>query len=493
MHIRPYFRLLFAERLFYICTNKNYIARRATQQGHILMHGTRTHSIPSNASRLRGRLLASIAVIGMLTASPAMAESADDRGYISPLPALQLGFKPLYPTRHSHQVAREEAELRAEAERQALLAKQRAKEEARQRELRLIESPPPPPFETGSSSYAGSTPPVTPQATTTGETQIITADSIQIPEPLAPAPANHIAPMPTGIVGHGEAVTQSGTTDIIEPGVHQESAPGLAAAHTLRLGKDTKKVLASVPKRMDTPHLHPHKPIKLERVSEDVLEVVSPDEHYKDYEKAGIRISMRRGVFDASRQLGKAYDALVAGDDLTAVSIYRDVVAQEPRNQEALFGLATTYHRAGSYDLAKPVYEQLLKVNPGHREGLNNFLSLVADYAPEDALDELEHIAARNPHFSPVHAQIGMLYSKLGHQDKARNKLLYAIRLAPHNLVYKYNLAVILDRRGDIGDAVALYRNIVKAHASGAEAPANINAIQNRLNFLVNRYNKFAG
>ena len=437
------------------------------------MNGTRITAYVKTTGQLRSQLLAGIAAISLLAAAPAYAESADDRGYISPLPELQLDFTPLYPTRHSADVAREEAQKRADAERRAILAKQQA-EEAKRKAALALEEGGAAPFETGSSSYAGSkthTPPPAP--------------------PKTPSEPSRIAPLPTGIVGLG-AVAQT-QKDIIDPAVHVETAPSVAGAHTHRLGKDTKQVLASVPKNMDTPHLHPHRPIKLERVSEDVLDVVAPEEQYKDYEKAGISISMRRGVFDASRMLSKAYNALVAGDDLSAITIYRDIVSQEPRNQEALFGLATTYHRAGSHDLAKPVYEQLLRVNPTHREGLNNFLSLVAEFSPENALEELQKIAARNPHFSPVHAQIGMLYSKLGKQDHAREKLLYAIRLAPHNLVYKYNLAVILDRQGEVGDAVALYRDIVKAHGRGASMPADIDAIQARLNFLVKRYNRVTG
>ena len=418
------------------------------------MDGTRITSTKMK-SCLSWHLLTGIAIIALGASS---AHAQQDQGYISPLPELELEFEPLYPQRHSAAVAREEAAMRADAERQRLLAKQR-EEEAKRRDMMAEEKgTSDAPFEEGASSYAD---------------------------------GKRMAPLPTGVVGHG--ATAHTTKDMIDPSVHVETAPPIAEAHTLRLGKDTKNMLAGLPSEMDMPTPVARRPINLERVSEDVLEVVAPEDQYKDFEKAGISISMHKGVYDSSRQLARAYDALVAGDDLTAVNMYRDIVSNEPTNQEALFGLATTYHRAGSYDLAKPVYEQLLRVNPTHREGLNNFLSLVSEYAPDDALEELEKLAARNPHFSPIHAQVGMLYSRLGQQERAREKLLYAIRLAPHNLVYQYNLAVILDTEGEVADAVAIYKKLVQAHGRGAPMPADIEGIQRRLNFLVKRYNRAEG
>jgi Tfp pilus assembly protein PilF len=413
-----------------------------------LMDGTRI----STTIRVGRLLLASVAAASMHMTYAWDAAANDRTGHISALPALELSFEPLYPQRRSAEVAAEESAAHST-------------------------------HNAGSHAHTPAPPRMSMPAN--ASTQRAAAPATMIPPSPAMPEGTGLKPIVTGSIDMGTPTPDSKQKDIIEHKVHA-AAPIPAQQEHLRLGRDVKEVLATLPSHIDTPRASSNAtPVKLERVSPDILAVVAPEEQYKDYEKAGISISMRTGVFDASRQLAKAYDALVAGDDLTAIAIYRDIVAQAPKNEEALFGLAAIYHRAGSNDLAKPIYERLLEVSPHHREGLNNYLSLIAEYAPDDALVELEAIGARNPHFSPVHAQTGMLYHRLGVAEKAREKLLYAIQLAPHNLVYQYNLAIMLDQQGAIADAIVLYRKLVQAHARGASIPVDIATIQNRLGFLV--------
>jgi tetratricopeptide (TPR) repeat protein len=138
----------------------------------------------------------------------------------------------------------------------------------------------------------------------------------------------------------------------------------------------------------------------------------------------------------------------------------------------------------GDLDRARPYYAHLLKVNPNHREGLNNFLALVSAEAPQEALAELERLEQRNPDFSPIPAQQAALLSKNGYADQAREKMLRAIDLAPDNLTYKYNLAVMLDKQGNYTDASALYRLLIDASLKGQKIPAPLETIQKRLNFI---------
>ncbi len=200
----------------------------------------------------------------------------------------------------------------------------------------------------------------------------------------------------------------------------------------------------------------------------------------------GVAIEVRRPKIDVNVALKDAYEALIGGQPQIAMQIYKDILKQAPRNQDALFGVATTYHRMGEPKLAKPFYAKLLKLNPKHRDGLTNFLSLVAQEAPEIATSKLEYLALQNPDFSAIPALLGVLYDKMGREEKAIDSLIRAVRMEPDNVAYKYNLAILYDKYGMVKDATTLYNQLLEAGRSGIALPASMRDIQERVIFINN-------
>jgi len=314
--------------------------------------------------------------------------------------------------------------------------------------------------------------PIPPAPPTMAKKDVVEPGVFVEPEPTPQPATPHVAGVPSSIAVPDSPMV-AGTPTVFG------QAPGMNS-----LGSDTRSILARLPNNLGAPPAQAKGNINIKRISPDIAAVVGVDKQDENYSAAGISINVRGGNYDANHDLSRAYNALVADDAGTAVRIYTDILSADPKNQDALFGLAATYHRAGAVEQARPLYVRLLTLNPEHREGLNNFLALVSDQAPEDALVELEKLAARNPSFSPIHAQVALLYQRLGAFDRAREKMLYAIELAPENLVYQYNLAVMLDQEGQRDDAIALYQKLIRANGNGATLPAPVEQIQKRLNFL---------
>ena len=250
------------------------------------------------------------------------------------------------------------------------------------------------------------------------------------------------------------------------------------------LSPEEKAILRRIPDTLEKPPAGPTRNASIRRVSPEVSALLPKLEKESRYESAGIKISIRRDRLDTPYELTRAYEALMAGDSELAVEIYQTILATEPRNQDALFGLAATYQRAGESDKARLLYVELLKINPQHREGLNNFLLIVSQENPQEALYEMQKLAERNPDFSPLIAQIALLYEKIGEHALARKEMLRAIQLSPENLVYKYNLAVMFDRQNQSADAVALYQLLIDAALRGEAIPVPIAQIQERMNYL---------
>lgn len=271
--------------------------------------------------------------------------------------------------------------------------------------------------------------------------------------------------------------------DIIDPVVAYAPDPLVNTQNHAPLSPQSKQVLGAFPARIDSPALQQGK-LNVNRVSPDIAKIVTPQKADASYEAAGIKIEVRRAGLDSNHEIVRAYDTLMAGNISEAIQIYRDILSVEPNHEEALFGLAATLHRNGATDKARPLYARLLKLNPTHREALNNYLSLAGEEAPQSALLEMERLRLRNPSFSPIPAQMGMLYAKTGQFEQARSALMTAIQLAPENLAYQYNLAVILDQYGETADAASLYGSLLKANSNGAKLPVDTAQIQKRYQFL---------
>ncbi len=202
------------------------------------------------------------------------------------------------------------------------------------------------------------------------------------------------------------------------------------------------------------------------------------------HEEMGIKIEVKSPKIDLNYELEKAYNAVNAGQTETAMEIYKNILANDPNNKSALFALGTLYHRAGQLDSARKLYSKLLSLEPNNRDALNNFLVLMADEAPEAALEQLSKLEQRDPKFSPIPAQMAIIYEKMGNMDMASEKMFRAIDLAPENLLYRYNLAIMLDKQQKFDEAGKLYRQIVDANMRGETTPGNIQQIQQRLIYI---------
>ena len=285
-----------------------------------------------------------------------------------------------------------------------------------------------------------------------------------------------------------EATVKSGALPPIDSAKTQAKAKTAAAPEAASseppsgLSQESRDILKNIPSNLDREHGN-DQTVKISR-TKDTDYLQSQDKHDASAKDMGITVEVKKPGIDVNYELEKAYNALMSGHSADAIEIYKTVLANDPNNKNALFGLATTYHRAGQIDLARPLYGKLLAMEPDNRDALNNFMVLLADESPQAALEELEKLAEKNPDFSPIQAQLAVIYQKLGDWDKASQKMFVAIALAPENLTYRYNLAILLDQQKKYDEAAKLYRQIIEASQRGEVIPGNLQKIQERLTFI---------
>jgi tetratricopeptide (TPR) repeat protein len=294
--------------------------------------------------------------------------------------------------------------------------------------------------------------------------------------------------------GQGGAVSQNNMLPLPMPTLAAPPAPtrelpSVAAAPTGELTPDTplleelssqSKAIADALPPQKRKHGAAKEPITIAHAKAGALD----NEEVRQHKSIGISISVRRPKMDVNHMLEEAYDALIAGNQEEAIEMYKQVLAGSPRNRLALFGLATTYHRAGQLTLARPLYGRLLAIDPNNEEGLNNFLVLLADESPLEALEEMKKLQRTHADFSPLPAQMAVVYEKIGDYDQAVTSMKHAIELSPENIKYRYDMAVILDRRGNWEEAAAYYQQLLTAYDRGEKIPAKAEEIQERLTFI---------
>lgn len=230
----------------------------------------------------------------------------------------------------------------------------------------------------------------------------------------------------------------------------------------------------------------PTKKISIKREDDETTSEFGIDEQSSSEFSMSVRDEQtnKKKEFNVAQTMTSAYRALMMGQTSASIQLYKDVLEASPNHKNAKLGLATAYHKNYQVDQAREIYTSILKDEPNNKEALNNFLVLVAEEAPEDALFELKKLERLNSQFSPVTAQIAMIYLKLKKYKKAERYLRRAVILSPENITYKYNLAIISDRLRKYPQAIRVYRQIIEQAEQGVPIPGSIEQLSERLHFL---------
>ncbi len=187
---------------------------------------------------------------------------------------------------------------------------------------------------------------------------------------------------------------------------------------------------------------------------------------------------------DISALISLGYKAALSGQSEAALTLYKQALVQEATNTNVLFALASLYHKLAQYREAKIHYKKLLSIDPDYKKALNNYLVLMSEESPSQALVELKELEKESPDFSPIQAQIGMIYAQIGDYTHAESYLRRAIILSPEVLNYRYNLGVVYDNMKRYNDAITLYKQVVDGSGTGDILPQSTSSIRNRMTYL---------
>lgn len=213
---------------------------------------------------------------------------------------------------------------------------------------------------------------------------------------------------------------------------------------------------------------------------------VGKSKNFYQQEK-GLKVEVKDTPIDTLDISKNAYEALRVGQYESAIKYYQQVLEYNPENIKAIFGIATAYQLIKDYENAKEQYLKIIKIDQNFTAAINNYIILVANEDPEKSVKKLQELYRYNPGYPAIPAQLGSIYFKQGDLRKSAELYFAALKLAPENIDYKYNLAVILDNSNEYSDAANFYKMLLDEAAKGEKLPADVNLIRDRFFEMVSK------
>ena len=194
--------------------------------------------------------------------------------------------------------------------------------------------------------------------------------------------------------------------------------------------------------------------------------------HRRQDPGAGIAITKRVRADHVSVSLERAYEAFHAGDDESAAQAYRAVLGSEPRNRDALLGLAGLASRDGRWDEAAGHYVRVLSFHPADTVARAALIA-IDERDPARSESGLKALLRSAPDAAHLHFDLGNVYAAQSRWPEARRSYSSAYRLDREDADYAYNLAVSLDHLSQRLRALDFYR---EALALSQDRPAGFDA-----------------
>lgn len=177
-----------------------------------------------------------------------------------------------------------------------------------------------------------------------------------------------------------------------------------------------------------------------------------------------IRLTSRRLTIPAGIERG--YQAFNAGDLNAARQEYEAVIRGEPKNTDALNGLASISLREGNSEAAEEYFLRVLEADPMDASAQAGLIGLRGPADPIQTESRLKFLLANQPDSSSLHFTLGNLYARQGRWNEAQQAYFSAYAADSENPDYLFNLAISLEQVRQPKLALQYYQSALAASAS---------------------------
>ena len=173
----------------------------------------------------------------------------------------------------------------------------------------------------------------------------------------------------------------------------------------------------------------------------------------------------------AATRANQANDALRAGDVQHAVELYREAIAQDPKNGRTYYDLALALDRLGDRNSERDALEKAVALDstfaPPHNQ--LGFLSLEAGQAA-DAEQQFKAAIALDPQYAEAQNNLGVLYGQQGKNKAAEGLFRQATENNPQYAQAFVNLGLTLAGQSRFADADGVLQSALKIEPKNTKA-----------------------
>ncbi|HQC78996.1 MAG TPA: tetratricopeptide repeat protein [Accumulibacter sp.] len=192
-----------------------------------------------------------------------------------------------------------------------------------------------------------------------------------------------------------------------------------------------------------------------------------------------LRPGNRRTPTDHTLHL--AYEAWLADRLDDSRRAYEHVLRGDPRNTDALLGLAAIASRQGQNDRAQHLYQRVLDADPNEPTAQAALINLRAQNNDGGQSESrLRTLLVNQPDSPSLHFALGNLYARQSRWKEAQQAFFQSYALEPDNADYIFNVAVSLDHLRQPKLAAQYYRMALSA-AETRHGTFDKNAIARRV------------
>jgi tetratricopeptide (TPR) repeat protein len=139
------------------------------------------------------------------------------------------------------------------------------------------------------------------------------------------------------------------------------------------------------------------------------------------------------------------------GDINLAIETFRRASQAAPSDTRALLQLGLLMDGTGRREQAKPIYEQILKIEPDHPVALNNLAYIKAEEGVDldEALTMAQRARQKLPNSSFIKDTLGWIYIKKNLSDDAVRMFKDLVQEEPANAQFHYHYGMALLQKGD--------------------------------------------
>ncbi len=157
-----------------------------------------------------------------------------------------------------------------------------------------------------------------------------------------------------------------------------------------------------------------------------------------------------------------------------AAALFRQVLASEPRNADALHLLGITLGRMGHPQEAVELLTAATRAKPSNPVMHANLGNALCELGREaEGVKSYERAVKLKPDFVPAHRGRGVALAKLDRLEGALESLRRAVRLAPGEAQLHNDLGVVLERLGQKNEALEQFEQAVVLNPYHVEAHYN--------------------